>query len=1647
MKKVAKSLVAATLLTSTLPTGFTANAEEAKTVQTEQLIIKFKEDASLSKEEKKELNIKTSQSIDDVDLVEVSVKDAENVIEKLEASEDVEFVTENTSYSLAEEATTTANKNDTYYDKQWNLKAINSEEAWAELPEDAEATTVAVLDTGIAMNHEDLKNRVIEGKTFLEGQDEDGVVGAEDDQGHGTFVSGIIAAESNNEAGISGVAGEADVKILPVKVMNKAGVGDAYHIAKGIDYAVSQNVDVINMSLSGEYNELVEDAVKKANAAGVVVVAAAGNGGGNADASFPAALDNVISVGSVTEKDQAYAGSNEGATVDLVAPGVNVVSTALAGDLGSSATSRYTTGSGTSYAAPHVAAVAALYKAKNESATPALVENVLIKSAKDLGVEGHDNKTGYGRVDAAAALDDDVLSDKSTFTAPRKNANVIGVIPLEVAVIDKEIKQMEFFLNGNSIGIVDVVNSKAISTLNTEKYEDGKYTITAKEVTTPVSGESTVASKPYEIKTTVTIRNNATSGYMFNVKAPNNSIAKGATVQLFEKTDDKYKEVWSGATDANGVSRVPSNVGTDLKDLKVVVQGKFTPEGKEESAFIYSRDVSTTGTVELKSDSTVPVELTTASKNGKELASQYFITLKDQSGIAVNEMKLINSANGSTTTTLYADKGMYNLFAYAKDSSDTYFLTETNTNIKAASSIIFDAANAGEVAVDNTNNALENAVLYLYNDDMNEALGSGSIATGANFYVTPGEYNYMVDAEVKGEANEENWVYILANKENKKAVVKKGEKTAIKAGGQIEVTTFKGDQEAIKRYAKQRSVKYTEREGEMDAYKSDQAFYTTEVFSDQYSNELVGMHRGTLAGQVDAINKKDVTTGETSSATSTEDWQVVTKDFGDIYAKFTVTRKASGTTTEKLLLDSEAKNATNPANRMYYMYSFFVMTSADYVKGDYDINLSMSKNPLMENGIDKTITMHLLDEGTNLILKDGEGKAVSTYVWLNRAEKTADGDIEWTTLLNRNSDATKVVSIPNNLQTSEIKNGNMAIIRYVVNGRYAYIYKTFDKLEQLNEVTIPSNMQEVKISEMDGSNKLDNIGTKLLMFKKPITIDGVEAYATVNNLQNYKYDSVYLEPSEDEYVIEGNYVSLSNGTAGKDNYYFLEPYKVEEKENNTVIFDKSKLAKIDIDADSKGFSDVRGAIVYPYNKYTDTFTTTLRTGKNFYVPANLEMHLQVQLGLGDTESNDKVWNYFMSKGEQTFTEGQNITWKVGGELNTNVKLNSSKVKMGTELSGATSIKDSYNNQLSSIIVNTTNDYTTNSEDTSQLAYKLGADGQVHAIMQQINNYSISHSVPAAAANSVKPVVSILDAKNKVVSKLSSLNFYAHLHDVIAPTVAGDYKVQLQIAGSPVKAVASETSFTVEEKTPIITVIKPTITSVVADNATKITGKTTANANVTVKNGSKVIGKGKANAKGIYSISIAKQKAGTTIKIVATIGKTSSVAMSAKVLDKTAPKIVSVRAANNTTKVAVKTEKGATIRLTVGKKSYTKVANSAGNYTFIIKKVKAGTKWTVKVTDKAGMSASKSGVVLDKIAPKVVKLSTKITTSTTKISGVAEANSKVVVYRNGKLYKTVKATSKGKFKVVIAKQKKSTVLSFVSKDAAGNKSKTKKVTVK
>ncbi|UTR10296.1 S8 family peptidase [Evansella sp. LMS18] len=240
---------------------------------------------------------------------------------------------------------------------------------------------VAVLDTGIA-SHEDL--RISGGASFITSEPS-----YNDLNGHGTHVAGTIAARDNTY-GVLGVA--PDVNLYAVKVLDRNGSGSLSGIARGIEWAIANNMDIVNMSLGGSTGSTaLRQAADNAYNRGILLVAAAGNTG-SAGISFPARYNSVMAVGATDSNNNRASFSTFGNELEIMAPGVSVLSTYP--------TNRYVSLNGTSMASPHVAGVAALVKSRYPNATNVQIRNRLNSTATNLGSSYY---FGNGLVNAARA--------------------------------------------------------------------------------------------------------------------------------------------------------------------------------------------------------------------------------------------------------------------------------------------------------------------------------------------------------------------------------------------------------------------------------------------------------------------------------------------------------------------------------------------------------------------------------------------------------------------------------------------------------------------------------------------------------------------------------------------------------------------------------------------------------------------------------------------------------------------------------------------------------------------------------------------------------------------------------------------------------------------------------------------------------------------------------------------------------------------------------------------------------------------------------------------------------------------------------------------------------------------------------------------
>ncbi|MFN0152465.1 MAG: S8 family serine peptidase [bacterium] len=280
-------------------------------------------------------------------------------------------------------------------------------EAW-DLTTGSASLILAILDTGIDAGHPEFAGRVLPGYDFVNND-----ANPNDDHGHGTACAGIAAAAGNNGVGIAGVAW--NVKILPVKVLNASGAGSYSQLASGITYAADSGARILSLSLGGPASAVLQAAVDyAANTKGCALFCAVGNSNRRV-IEHPAALPNAIGVGALAPCSQRkftvscdcewWWGSNYGAGLDFLAPGVRIHTTDIRGAAGLASGDYYSTFNGTSAAAPFAAGVGALVMSRNPALSNTELLALLQNTCDDLGAVGLDVQTGYGRLNAARAVE------------------------------------------------------------------------------------------------------------------------------------------------------------------------------------------------------------------------------------------------------------------------------------------------------------------------------------------------------------------------------------------------------------------------------------------------------------------------------------------------------------------------------------------------------------------------------------------------------------------------------------------------------------------------------------------------------------------------------------------------------------------------------------------------------------------------------------------------------------------------------------------------------------------------------------------------------------------------------------------------------------------------------------------------------------------------------------------------------------------------------------------------------------------------------------------------------------------------------------------------------------------------------------------
>lgn len=375
----------------------------AESNEEKQLIVVFNEDLSTQEREDaiEDIGGHVTDMYEQVPVASIKVYE-DSAIDELEKNLAVKHVEEDIIITKSTQV------------EDWGILSTNTQLAWNS-GLTGRGVKVAVLDSGIAA-HSDL---VIKGGVSTV----DYTSSYHDDQGHGTHVAGIIGAR-NNSIGVKGVAYESD--IYAVKAFNQDGVAFLSDIIEGIDWSISNDIDIINISAGTQTDSAAFRMVAdRAYESGLLIVAAAGNDGApdglDDTVDFPARYPSVIGVGAVDSNHTRATFSSTGPAVEVAAPGVRIMSTYL-GD-------RYAYMSGTSMATPYVAGELALLKQAYPSLSNKELRAILIEYTRDLGPAGRDAFFGYGLIQASSFTESNVVEEVNPATSIRLSTNTLSGSP------------------------------------------------------------------------------------------------------------------------------------------------------------------------------------------------------------------------------------------------------------------------------------------------------------------------------------------------------------------------------------------------------------------------------------------------------------------------------------------------------------------------------------------------------------------------------------------------------------------------------------------------------------------------------------------------------------------------------------------------------------------------------------------------------------------------------------------------------------------------------------------------------------------------------------------------------------------------------------------------------------------------------------------------------------------------------------------------------------------------------------------------------------------------------------------------------------------------------------------------------------------
>lgn len=412
--------------------------------------------------------------------------------------------------------------NDPYLGSEWHLSKIGAPAAWDSTL--GSGVTIAILDTGVDGSHPDLVSLLVPGWNVY-----DNTSNTADVYGHGTKVAGAAAAAANNGTGVAGVAGGA--RIMPIRISDASGGATFSAMAQGLTWAADHGARVANISYVAAGSQAVISAAQYMKGKGGLVTTSAGNYG--TDAGI-APTTSMIPVSATTSGDALASWSSFGSFVAVSAPGAGIYTSTSGGGYGSV--------SGTSFASPITAGVLALMMAARPSLSSGTVESLLYRTAQDLGAAGRDPSFGYGRVNAAAAVQAalttvetvDSTAPGASVTAPLPASTVSGLVAVNVSATDNvAVSRVDLWVNGKLLAS-DTASPYAFTW----------------DSTTAANGSNTLQAKAYDaagnVGTSTTVTVNVANAVVVDSTAPvvtlikpvNGSVVSGTVAVGASATDN-----------------------------------------------------------------------------------------------------------------------------------------------------------------------------------------------------------------------------------------------------------------------------------------------------------------------------------------------------------------------------------------------------------------------------------------------------------------------------------------------------------------------------------------------------------------------------------------------------------------------------------------------------------------------------------------------------------------------------------------------------------------------------------------------------------------------------------------------------------------------------------------------------------------------------------------------------------------------------------------------------------------------------------------------------------------------------------------------------------------------------------------------------